>query len=165
MIGDKIATILDDHSQAVPKWADILSKIMEDLRRLEAGLEDMKLDCVRLEAAGMWPAVPTEMWEERNGSEARYLRLYFPRGTLGVREKTYIGCKPSAIADARRKMANRIRWEGLDGEICDLERVLRGVEAALDRQRMVVSMRPLPDLGTTAGSGSGLSVPKEEGKG
>ena len=162
--GDKVAGILDDQEKAVPKWAALLAEIMEDLTRLECGLVEMKMECVFLESAGMWPAVPTEMWEPRNGSDPIYLRLYFPHGTLGVRTKTYIGCKPENVADARRKSANRQRWEELDAEVSRLERTLSAVEMALNRQRLVVSMRPLPDLGTEHRGAGAAGVTKMEGK-
>ena len=143
-------------------WGKLIEDILVDLRRLETGLMSMRRERLRLEVAGMWPAVPTESWEPRTNSthgEARYLRLLFPAGTRGQkRYRVYVGSKQEAIAEARRKAVNRRRWEKLDEEIAGLERCLRNVEAALNRQRLVVSMRPLPDLGTAAGSGEAAGV-------
>lgn len=116
----------------------------------------------------MWSAVPTESWEARNGGDRVYLRLLLPAGTNGQRRcRVYIGSKPEAIADARRKSANRIRWERLDKEIHDLEQKLRYVEMALKRQRSAVQFYQLPDLsgrqadlGTPAAPARPALVPK-----
>ena len=67
---------------------------------------------------------PLELWESRNGGEAKYLRLRFhetpahpphidiPRpfdGPNGQRQ-IYIGADPARIAEARRLIANRAAW-------------------------------------------------------
>ena len=67
---------------------------------------------------------PLEIWETRNGSEPKYLRLRFhetPRhcpyidvptpydGPHGQRQ-IYIGADPQRIAEARRLIANRNQW-------------------------------------------------------
>ncbi len=162
--GDDIAGILDDHDRAVPKWAGLLGEIMEDLARLEFGLADMKLECLRLAEAGMWSAVPTESWEGRNGSDPVYLRLLFPAGTNGLhRYRVYIGSKPERIADARRKTANRQRWEKLDAEIRRLEWLLRSLEMSLQRDASRLARYGVPDdLVTGAAPDRPATVPKME---
>lgn len=79
-----------------------------------------------LAAAGMYNFhdPPLELWETRNGSEAKYLRLRWhetpvrcphidvPRpydGPNGQRQ-TYIGADPDRIDDARRRILNRTFW-------------------------------------------------------
>ena len=147
-----------DQGGAVTKWADLLMAIMEDLARLESGLLAIKLEQARLEAAGMYPAVPTESWEARNGGEARYLRMVFPMGALKKGRKLYVGADPARIAAARNKAERRARWETLEWERGRLERALMAVWAGLDRvaERVSVYRIPkeleldLPVLGTAA---------------
>lgn len=161
--GDTIEGILDDQDRAVPKWAGLLSEIMEELARLECGLADMKLECLRLEEAGMWPAVPTESWEGRNGGDKVYLRLVFPRRTSpSGQRKVYIGRDPARIAHAHRKSANRQRWEKLEGGISRLERHLSVAKSTLGRVAEQLARYQLPDLGTPAAPARPAPVPKVE---
>lgn len=158
------------------QWAEILAGIMEELFRLEAGLVAMKRECLRLEADGMYPGVPTgDVWEPRANSthgEKRYLRLTFPAGTLpGGRRKLYVGCNSERIAEARKLAGNRCRWEELEGEIRGLERYLRMTCGDLQRVAGSVKRYELPEglpllvareLGTDDQLLSVDPVPKEE---
>jgi hypothetical protein len=78
------------------------------LARLRAVLQ---AEIAELEAAGMYDAAPAESWETRNG-QGKYLRLIFPQHN-GTRRKVYVGAYPSAIAEARAKIARRQRYEEL----------------------------------------------------
>ena len=133
--GDANQRIGDDHQHEVQMdhWWEMLGDIAQDLERLEGDLADLQKECQRLEKAGMYPAVPTESWEGRNGGETKYLRMIFPKSTPGVRRKEYIGCKRSAIAEARRLATNRQRWEELDRAKIQLERFLRIIRNELAR--------------------------------
>lgn len=151
------------------EWAELLTEIMEQVARLEAGLVAMKFEMGRLEADGMYPAIPTgEVWEKGK----RYLRLTFPCGTLlGGRRKLYVGCDPVKIQEARKKAANRRRWEELDDEIERLERYLWMTRGNLERVAGSAKRYKLPEgipllvareLGTGDHSLSRPDVPKEE---
>lgn len=162
--GDRMAAIESDQRRVCPKWADLLMGLMEDLARLECGLVDMKIEALRLEAVGMWPAVPSESWEARNGGDAVYLRLVFPvRKGPGGQRKVYVGRDPAKVAAARRKTANRLRWEELDRAIAKLEMLLRSVEARLAVERSQLARYELP-LGTPA-IPRGVPVTNGEGEG
>ena len=160
-----------DQGGAVTKWADLLMAIMEDLARLESGLLAIKLEQARLEAAGMYPAVPTESWEARNGGEARYLRMVFPMGALEEGRKIYVGCDPLRIEEAQCMATRRVRWERLEVERGRLEQALGSLRWILEREAQRANMQPLPEelglepaaLVTPAGSGGAPSVTKEPG--
>ena len=89
---------------------------------LEAGLkhaEEVEKEIRFLErhCMDMYPAVPTETWESR-GLDRRYMYMIFPciegqyQGPDGQR-KLYIGNKPENIGLARRRAADRERYEQL----------------------------------------------------
>jgi hypothetical protein len=164
-------TISDpDQGGAVTKWADLLMGIMEDLARLESGLVAIKLEQARLEERGMYPAVPSESWESRNGGEARYLRMVFPMGSLenGGR-KLYVGADPARIRAAQDKATRRLRWERLEVERGRLERMLRSLRLDLERDAQRAGGYVIPqalglDLGTGAAPPGGDSVTKEPGE-
>lgn len=135
IIGDRGQPIGHDHDSEVQMdpWWELLGDIAQDLERLEGELLELRQECQRLEKAGMYPAVPTESWERRDGGKSKYLRMVFPQGTPGVRRKEYVGCKPEAIAEARRLAANRQRWEELDRAGIKLERFLAMMRSDLHR--------------------------------
>lgn len=167
--GDKSRRKCDDHVAAGPNedeigaWGRLLGGIARDLERLELGLVEMAAECLRLEAAGMWPAVPSESWETRGGGDPVYLRLVFPKRTAGLNgRKVYVGAKPEKIADARRKTANRQRWEWLNREIRRLRWTLRWARNRLDRTAGELAGQELPeDLGTGAAPSPDSTVTKE----
>lgn len=134
-IGDSEQRIRHDHdfeAQMEP-WSELLGDIAQELERLEGNLIDLQQECQQLEQAGMYPAIPTESWEKREGGKSKYLRMVFPHRTPGMRRKVYIGCKPDAIAEARRLAANRQRWEELDRAKTTLERFLSTMRGELGR--------------------------------
>lgn len=146
-------TTFDDHHElealSGPNWTELLMGITELLYNLEAALAAIKRQQTELRAAGMWPGVPIEIWEDRDNTghgEKRYLRLSFPKGALsGGRRKLYIGCKPEKITAARQKAARRRQWEALQEERVKLERFLRMTRSSLDRVAGQVSSYRIPD--------------------
>lgn len=69
-----------------------------------------------LESLAMYPAVPSEQWQHRNGS-GQYLYMIFRRGDNGAyqgpdgRRKVYVGNKPARIAEARDMARRRAEYE------------------------------------------------------
>ncbi len=149
-------------------WWEILGDISQDLERLEMELAEMREQRERLEEAGMYPGIPTESWQSRNGSETEYLRLIFPRGTpdipagSGGRKRLYIGCDPAKIEEARRMVANREQWEGVDREVAKLEHFLDMRKARLEGVAWDLARYQVPDLGTEGAQQPAPGVPKEE---
>lgn len=151
-------------------WTDLLGQMLTDLARLEVGLVVIRQEMAELEAAGMFPAVPTELWETRTNTqhgEARYLRLGFSTGALpGGRRKLYIGCDLKKITRARQMASRRLRWEALEAERVKLERFLRMTRSVLEREAGSVSRYEIPEelgleLGPVAAGGDVSAGPKE----
>jgi len=137
------------------EWTDLLTGILERLAELEAGLEAMREEATELRAAGMWPAIPTEVWERRGNAthdEARYLRLSFPRGALPEGRTKYIGCDPARIATARRKTARRRRWEELQRHIERVEGTLQNARWDLEPVQRRLRACHLPEGLVTEGA-------------
>lgn len=100
---------------------DELDSIYSGIWYARAHLAALEQALAALEAAGMYPSVPSEQWQSRNGGEATYLYMLFrwdnQRGGYagpGGKQKAYVGNKPERIAEARRLAKNRERWEKLD---------------------------------------------------
>jgi len=88
----------------------------------------------------MYPAIPTESWQERNG-KGKYLYMLFSANRYGGgysgpdgKRKLYIGNKPARIEAARRLAANRRRHEGLQRARTGLVVWIGNQKRALDRQ-------------------------------
>jgi hypothetical protein len=100
---------------------DALQTVCDELAKAKAHLAEIRSTMEALEQAGMYPAVPSEQWQGRNGGPKRYLYMLFGTnrhtgryaGPDGKR-KLYIGCKATNIAEARRLAENRRRWEELE---------------------------------------------------
>ena len=94
--------------------------IMGELRAARAHYRLMLAEMDRLEQAGMYPAIPSENWQTRNGS-GQYLYMVFQRdrktgqyqGPNGSR-KVYVGKDPAKIEQARQMARNRQEWERLE---------------------------------------------------
>jgi hypothetical protein len=142
-------------------WWELLGDISQDLERLEGELANRRMESQALEKAGMYPAIPTESWQPRNG-KGNYLRMVFPRGTPGVQRKEYVGNKPEAITEARRLAANRRRWEELERASTQVEAFLGGIRYELGTIAGRLARYQVPDLGTPAGLVSAGDVPKIE---
>ncbi len=91
-------------------------------------LRGLKEEMEGLEKSGMYPAVPTEQWQSRNGSGRRYLYMLFRYSRAmggysgpGGKRKVYVGCKEERIAEARRLVENRLRWEEVEKEVRRVE--------------------------------------------
>lgn len=132
-----------------PKWAEPLAGIRDGLLGLEAALLAIKKSMAELEAAGMWPGVPLEVWEDRDNTshgEKRYLRLKFKKGAWpDGRRGLYIGCKPDKITAARQKAARRRRWEALEAERERLDRFLRMTRSSIGGVAGQVQRYRIPD--------------------
>ncbi len=98
---------------------DFLETIREQLQAAQDHLEVVCTDMVRLEQAGMYPSVPHEQWQGRDGGDAKYLYMLFRQGRDGQYEgpegkrKLYVGCDPERITEARRLAKNRKRYQHL----------------------------------------------------
>lgn len=99
-----------------------LDQIQFELLQAEEHLARIRQRMTELEAAGMYPSassgrspgLPTERWKDD-----RYLYLYFPDGAanglkLDAKQRLYIGADPARIEEARRRVANRRKWEDLN---------------------------------------------------
>jgi hypothetical protein len=110
-----------------------------------------------LKAAGMYPSVPTEQWQSRNGGEANYLYMLFrwdnlqggysgPQG----KQKIYVGNKPERIEEARRLARNRRRWEELERARGQLSRWLARIESEVHDLASQAGDWPKVELGHEA---------------
>jgi len=112
---------------------------MEHLGKIRVGMEkahvhrtQIRRRMNQIEREGMYPAVPREQWQARNGGEARYLYMLFRMNPDGSyqgpdgKRKVYVGADPRKQAEARRLAANRRRWE-------ELNTVLQNLNAWLTR--------------------------------
>jgi len=111
-------------------WGEILGDILQELERLEGDLLDMRQESQELEKSGMYPAIPSESWQPRNG-KGSYLWMIFPRGTSDMPRMLYIGNKPEAVTKARQFAARRRRWEELDRAIKEVRYFLNGIRVEL----------------------------------
>lgn len=112
--------------------------IREQLGEAARYLARLRLEMERLEKMGMYPAVPREQWQTRKG-RGYYLHMLFRsdgngsyQGPGGCRI-LYVGSDPSRIEEARRRVANRKRWEQLHQAAADLDRFLFVEMAELGR--------------------------------
>ena len=107
-----------------------LTTIAAEIEQAESHLADLEQWIERVEAAGMYCAVPAEEWKND-----KYLYMRFPPGDerdgLDAKGRLYIGCKPDRITEARRLTANRDLYEKLESIAGRLRRWLRGEEQAI----------------------------------
>lgn len=129
-----------------------------DLLEIHTGIEAAQAHLARLrqamdalEEAGMYPAIPTEQWQGRNGSEPVYLYMIFRfdhrrGGYTGPdsKRKVYVGNKPARIAEARRLAKNREIWERLRSTSRRLGGWLAGMES--DLSNLVYRSKNWPQL-------------------
>lgn len=144
-----------------------------DLEAINAGLAgalahraDLAQVLATLEAAGMYPASPSEQWQDRNGS-GQYLYMLFRLGPDGQyqgpdgKRKVYIGKDPERIAEARRLAENRRRWEVVNRAARDLDGwlYLRGSElqslAGRCQRRTALDLGPMAPAAVANGSPNG----------
>lgn len=109
---------------------ETLSAASENIHAAEAYLQELMLAAHAIEKAGMYPSVPSEQWQTREGS-GQYLYMLFKtdrngnyQGPDGAR-KIYVGNKQDKIDDARRMAVNRDRYESITRCIEDLTSYLR----------------------------------------
>jgi len=128
-----------------------IDKFRDRVVRFQKGVESAYHHLEDIEAAiaqvgEMYPAIPAESWQDRNG-KGRYLYMLFPSNGNGAytgpdgKRKLYVGNKPERIEAARRLAANRRRYE-------ELQRARRNLRYWIDaRNRMLLSeiqMYPYP---------------------
>jgi hypothetical protein len=123
---DLVADDVRRRALSVPNVVQEIADRFTALARLRAALQ---AEIAELEAAGMYDEVPAESWENRNGG-GKYLRLIFPQHD-GTRRKVYVGAYPSAIAEARAKIARRQRYEELTRNLARLDLVIGQAERKL----------------------------------
>lgn len=84
----------------------------------------------------MYPAIPTESWQDRNGT-GKYLYMLFSGNRHGGysgpggKRKLYVGNKPDRITEARRLAANRRRYD-------ELQRARRNLIYWIDKQNRLL---------------------------
>jgi hypothetical protein len=105
-----------------------------------------------LEQAGMYPAIPTEQWQDRDG-KGKYLYMLFRQDGYGVytgpdgKRKLYVGADPEKIAEARRLTANRRRWEDLKAAAGKIDRWLKARQCDIEYLARNCQQWPRIDLG------------------
>jgi len=100
-------------------YADIYNDFLltrHNIQEAIAAYHNLESELAELEQTGMYPSVPSEQWQTRNGS-GEYLYMLFHtdrdgnyQGPDGKR-KIYVGNKPERIEEARRLAANRVLYE------------------------------------------------------
>ena len=141
----------------------VIEVSLDEARARECGMRD---EMGRLETAGMYPAVPTEQWQARNGSSNRYLYMLFRYSVVmgeysgpGGKRKVYVGCKEERVLEARRLVENRVQWEAVRREMRVLERWV--IVFRRDLERLVQRANTAPsDLGPSRAEISKRSSPK-----
>lgn len=144
-----------------------------DIRKNLAGVTHHLHEILRamneLEQAGMYPAIPTEQWQTRNGS-GQYLYMLFRQDRYGVytgpdgKRKLYVGADPEKIAEARRLVANRRRWEELKAAAEKVDRWLKARQGDIEYLARNCQQWPCIELGLPVASGDqGVSPNREEG--
>jgi hypothetical protein len=143
-----------------------IKAVTQHLGRVEAAMR-------RLEAAGKYPAIPSEQWKD-----GRYLYMRFDQNeyhdfTLDYKNRLYIGASPARILQARRLAENARRWAALEVWRKNLSGWLRRVRNGVaDLARQAASTPnldpatlelygPLP-LGQDLGAAAAPERPKEQ---
>ena len=101
-----------------------LNTISATLQQVDQRLTQVIKEMTSLQKDGIFDQIPKEIWEPRNGSEAKYLRLVFPTRN-NKRIKTYIGCDPNKIADAQAKIERTKQHKALVHQKSSIERRLQ----------------------------------------
>jgi len=92
--------------------------IWTHIQAAQSHLDAIQAEMTRLEQDGMYPAVPTEQWQNRDG-KGNYLYHLFTMDHEGKytgpegKRKVYVGNKPDRIEAARHLATNRARYESL----------------------------------------------------
>jgi hypothetical protein len=128
-----------------------LEAINQHLTKACEYLRDLYLAQLKLEDTGLYPAVPTEEWQSRNdGGDGLY--LHFPgkhdgtyRGPEG-QQTIYIGTDPEQIAEARRRVENRRRYEQLLAAALDLHEWLCRYRDQLEVEAIIAKYWPRAEV-------------------
>ena len=134
-----------------PNPATLTDTILTNLAAAEQHRAQVQAAMRRLRDAGMYPSVPTEQWQDRDG-RGSYLYMCFPynseryRGPNGKR-KVYIGCRPERVREARRKAWNRREYELLASHLDVLTRWISKTTLELTNLAHRSGVWPEVDLG------------------
>lgn len=127
----------------------------EHIDLAQAHLDDIEAAMATLREAGMYPSVPTESWESRNGSDPIYLIMVFPKAphpdylSPTGKRKVYIGKKADKIANAQRLAYNRSAWETLGWKADKLTSHIGRMIIKAENLRNACKLWPhVPDLDT-----------------
>jgi hypothetical protein len=96
-----------------------LGMIASNFKTAQKHLHHIHLLMERLEQTGMYPAIPTEQWQDRDG-KGKYLYMLFRQDGNGQytgpegKRKVYVGSPDQKIKEAQQMAANRRRWEELE---------------------------------------------------
>lgn len=133
--------------------ADTLHRIDKQLAAARGKLADIKERMNELAEAGMYPAVPSESWEEKSNTDNLYLYMRFPKnyngsGHMGPggRRRLYIGRDREKVYTARMKAARRKRWEQLKQKRDHLQRWINDRQTTLRRLKRVIDDWPGADV-------------------
>jgi hypothetical protein len=133
---------------------EILHDTAGNIHDAERYLQDLQIAARAIEEAGMYPSVPSEQWQDREGS-GKYLYMLFKTdrsgnylGPDGAR-KIYVGNKQEKIAAARRMAENRDRYERITRCIDDLKSYMR--RQKFNAQRLLIDVADYPRTTCTLG--------------
>jgi hypothetical protein len=127
-----------------------LGMIASNFKTAQKHLHHIHLLMERLEQTGMYPAIPTEQWQDRDG-KGKYLYMLFRQdgygqytGPGGMR-KVYVGSLDRKIKEAQQMAANRRRWEELEMAAQRLRQWLNLYQSEIED--MACKQWPYTDLG------------------
>lgn len=83
--------------------SNLLAVVEEKLAETYARIQEMEEEIAFLENEGVFDPIPRPSWERRNG-KGKYLRLIFPMGVDGKRERVYVGADEERVAAALAKI-------------------------------------------------------------
>lgn len=121
---------------------ETLNAISTNIREAEQYGRELFLAAEEIKSAGMYPAVPSEQWQDRGG-DGQYLYMIFKTDGNGIYQgpgnarKLYVGNKADRIAEARRLAENRRRYEEITATLNQLHSWLRS--ANFDVMRALAS--------------------------
>ena len=112
---------------------ETLNAISINIREAEQYGRELFLAAEEIKSAGMYPAVPSEQWQDRNG-DGQYLYMIFKTDGNGIYQgpnrarKVYVGNKADRIAEARRLAENRRRYEVITATLDQIHNWLRSAK-------------------------------------
>ncbi len=124
-------------ASAINQGLQTLANMHHEAQQRLAEIVDAK---AALDAAGMYPAVPTQDWQARGADpdDKRYLYLCFPADGDGGytsptgKRKVYIGVDPDKQAEAVRLARNRRRFEDLERQQAAVQGWIASLSLAIE---------------------------------